>query len=197
MNQPGSNRPLARFGALVELPTDPRHISQSRPTRAVTDWINRPTPSHTDEPARLGAGDSRSAAMLERSRHRHGTNAAAEVVLLLSRCRRSRRTLARIHAAPMLGQSGVMVATSSLRQLVDELIDRGLVDSPATDWSVILPQELLDVLPVEADRLDRPFEGRQLVRADAGATQAPCVLLSGSINGRVPQSVDRPGFLRG
>ena len=51
-----------------------------------------------------------------------------------------------------------MVGMSSPRQLVDELIDRGLADSPATDWSVILPREWLDVLPVEANRLDRPFE---------------------------------------
>src|SRR4051794_19066955 len=55
-------------------------------------------------------------------------------------------------------QSGVMVDVSSPRQLVDELIDRGLAESPATDWSVILPREWLDVLPVEADRLQRPVE---------------------------------------
>jgi hypothetical protein len=51
-----------------------------------------------------------------------------------------------------------MVDTSLPRQLVDMLIDRGLAESPATDWSVIVPQEWLDVLPVEADRLHRPFE---------------------------------------
>src|SRR4051812_50085433 len=65
-------------------------------------------------------------------------------------------------------QSGVMVDMSSPMQLVDELIDRGLAESPATDWSVILPREWLDVLPVEADRLQRPFEDGR-----AGAVSCP------------------------
>lgn len=36
------------------------------------------------------------------------------------------------------------------------LVDRGLADSPATDWSVILPGEWLERLPLGSDKLWRP-----------------------------------------
>lgn len=42
------------------------------------------------------------------------------------------------------------------QRLVDELIDHGLALSPATDWSVTMPEGWLALLPVEGDALQRP-----------------------------------------
>lgn len=42
------------------------------------------------------------------------------------------------------------------QQLVDQLIDRGLGESPATDWSLTLPEEWLPLLPIEGNELRRP-----------------------------------------
>lgn len=42
------------------------------------------------------------------------------------------------------------------QELVDQLIDHGLAASPATDWSLTLPEEWLPFLPLEGNQLQRP-----------------------------------------
>ena len=41
---------------------------------------------------------------------------------------------------------------------MDRLIDHGLQLSPATDWSLIIPEDWLARLPLDGDRLTRPID---------------------------------------
>jgi len=54
------------------------------------------------------------------------------------------------------------------RLLVDRLIDEGLALSPATDWSLTLPQEWVSELPLDGEKLHRPVDTRR-----AGYFRAP------------------------
>ena len=47
------------------------------------------------------------------------------------------------------------------RALVDRLIDEGLRRSPATDWSLTLPEPWLADLPLDGDTLVRPVDTRR------------------------------------
>ena len=47
------------------------------------------------------------------------------------------------------------------RALVDRLIDEGLRRSPATDWSLTLPEPWVADLPLDGDTLVRPVDTRR------------------------------------
>jgi hypothetical protein len=43
------------------------------------------------------------------------------------------------------------------QQMVDQLIDRGVDQSPATDWTLMVPDEVALLLPMDSDTLLRPI----------------------------------------
>jgi hypothetical protein len=54
------------------------------------------------------------------------------------------------------------------KDLIDGLVDFGLDLSPATDWSLTIPEEWLPLLPLDGDRLTRQDD-----RGRAGYFRSP------------------------